>query len=103
LELFIFNLFCFLIGCHFIGDFPFQSEFLACNKGKSWEINFYHAITYTSVFIVFGKVSIAFAALLLITHFIVDPLKARYKLIKSIWLDQLIHIAIIFIGVLYSI
>jgi hypothetical protein len=26
------------------------------------------------------------------THFVVDPLKARYKVIGPIWVDQLLHI-----------
>jgi len=33
--------------------------------------------------------------LLLTTHFVVDTLKARYKVIGSIWLDQLLHVATI--------
>jgi hypothetical protein len=84
-----------LIACHFIGDFPFQSEFFALNKGKSWEINFYHAITYTATFVIFAKIDIAFSILLLITHFIIDALKARYGLIKHIWIDQILHIMVI--------
>jgi hypothetical protein len=85
----------FLFACHFLGDFPFQSEFLATNKGKSWEINFYHAAVYAATFIIFAKVSLLFASILLVSHFIVDPLKSRYKVIKFIWLDQLIHLALI--------
>jgi len=87
---------CLLIACHFVGDFPFQNEFLALNKGKSWEINFYHAITYTAAFVIFAKVSVAFAAVLLLSHFVIDPLKARYHIIKPIWMDQLLHVAVIF-------
>lgn len=87
-----------LIACHFIADFPFQSDFIAMNKGKSWEINFYHAVIYTAAFLLFMKVSLPFAALLFVSHFIIDPLKARYKLVKRIWQDQLIHIAVLAIG-----
>ena len=88
-----------LVACHFLGDFPFQGEFLAMNKGKSWEINFYHAITYTATFVIFAKVSLAFALLLLITHFFIDPLKARWQIVKHIWMDQLLHFAVILTGV----
>jgi len=31
-------------------------------------------------------------AVLFVTHVIVDPLKARYKIIGPIWLDQLLHL-----------
>lgn len=96
------NLMCLLIACHFVGDFPFQGEFLALNKGKSWEINFYHAITYTATFVIFAKVSVLFATLLLVSHFIIDPLKARYGIIKHIWVDQFIHVLIIAFGVLFN-
>lgn len=87
-----------LIACHFVGDFPFQSEFLALNKGKSWEINFYHAIVYTSAFILFAKVSVLFALILLLSHIVIDPLKARWGIVKHIWVDQLLHIGVIFLG-----
>jgi len=90
-----------LIACHFVGDFPFQGDFLGLNKGKSWEINFYHAITYTATFVIFAKVSLFFALFLLVTHFFIDPLKARYHYIKHIWVDQLLHMVVILIGVLF--
>lgn len=92
-----------LIACHFIADFAFQSEFLGIGKGKSWELNFYHAITYTATFVVFAKVSMPFAALLFVSHIVVDPLKARYRIIKHIWQDQLIHVAVIIAGVWFAI
>lgn len=83
------------LACHFVGDFAFQSTWMSMEKGKSWEVNFYHCATYTGTFILFGHASLAAAVLLLVTHFIVDALKARYKIIKSIWLDQLLHIVTI--------
>jgi hypothetical protein len=89
-----------LIACHFIADFPMQSDFLVLNKGKSWEINFYHAIIYASTFILFAHVSLSFAILLFVSHFIIDPMKARYKIIKPIWQDQILHFIVIAIGVL---
>lgn len=89
-----------LLAGHFIGDFGLQSEWMADNKGKSWEINGYHALTYTSsVFLAgfLGNMVLPIWAIvtLLISHFIIDALKARYKVIKSIWLDQILHIIII--------
>jgi hypothetical protein len=83
------------LACHFVGDFAFQSTWMSVEKGKSWEVNFYHCATYTAVFVLFAHPSFATVAVLLCAHFIVDALKARYKVIRSIWLDQLLHIATI--------
>ena len=80
------------LACHFVGDFAFQSTWMTIEKGKSWEVNFYHCATYTAVFVLFAHPSLIASAILLITHFVVDPLKSRYKLINSIWVDQLLHI-----------
>jgi hypothetical protein len=84
-----------LIACHFIGDFPFQPEFLALGKGKSWELNLYHTLVYTATFILFGDVSLLIAGIIFITHFVIDPLKARWKIIPYLWIDQLLHIGVL--------
>lgn len=83
------------VACHFVGDFAFQSAWMSMEKGKSWEVNFYHCATYTAVFVLFAHTSPLATAVLFGTHFVVDPLKARYKVIGPIWLDQLIHIVTI--------
>jgi hypothetical protein len=83
------------LACHFVGDFAFQSTWMTLEKGKSWEVNFYHGATYTAVFVLFAHSSPLASAVLFSTHFVVDPLKARYKIIGPIWLDQLIHVATI--------
>ncbi|HLI07370.1 MAG TPA: DUF3307 domain-containing protein [Ktedonobacteraceae bacterium] len=80
------------LACHFVGDFAFQSTWMSVEKGKSWEINLYHCATYTAVFILFAHPSLLAIALLLVTHYVIDTLKARYKLITHIWVDQLLHI-----------
>lgn len=82
-------------ACHFLGDFPFQGDWLGLNKGKSWELMIYHCLIYTATFIIFAKVSLIFALILFLSHLIIDPLKARYKLIKHIWIDQLLHTVVI--------
>ena len=79
------------IVCHLIGDFVFQNAWMASEKGKSWEVNFYHALLYTVPFW-FLDLSNGFLLLILITHFLIDPLKARYRIIKHIWQDQLLHL-----------
>lgn len=80
------------LACHFIGDFAFQSAWMSMEKGKSWEVNFYHAATYTAVFIIWAHSSPLATAVIFGAHVVVDPLKARYKLIGPIWLDQLLHV-----------
>lgn len=80
------------LACHFIGDFAFQSIWMSVEKGKSWEVNFYHCATYTAVFVLFAHPSMLATVVLFGTHFVVDPLKSRYKVIGPIWVDQLLHI-----------
>ena len=90
------------LACHFVGDFAFQSTWMSIEKGKSWEVNFYHAATYTAVFVLFAHSSLLATAILLVTHFVVDPLKARYKIISSIWLDQLLHVLTILLILVFK-
>ena len=85
------------LACHFIGDFAFQSTWMSIEKGKSWEVNFYHCATYTATFILFARPSLTATAILLVTHYIIDTLKARYKVIGPIWLDQILHVLVIFL------
>ena len=91
------NDFILLTACHFIGDYHFQSLFFDEQKGKSWEVNFYHAATYTATFVVFARVSPLATLILLVSHFIIDPAKARWQIIPTnkIWIDQLLHFAVI--------
>ncbi len=89
------------LACHFVGDFAFQSAWMSMEKGKSWEVNFYHGATYTAVFVLFAHPSLRAVAILLGAHLLVDPLKARYKLIGPIWLDQFLHVLTILL-ILYS-
>ena len=49
------------LACHFVGDFAFQSTWMSVEKGKSWEINFYHCATYTATFILFARPSLTAA------------------------------------------
>ncbi len=80
------------LACHFVGDFAFQSTWMSMEKGKSWEVNFYHCATYTATFVLFAHTSLLATSIILITHYIIDTLKARYKVIGPIWVDQFLHI-----------
>lgn len=84
------------LAAHFIGDFAFQNKWMATEKGKSWEINFYHVATYTATFILFGVgLSLLSLGIIFATHFFIDPLKERWKVVKYVWQDQVLHIAVI--------
>lgn len=92
------------LACHFVGDFAFQSTWMSMEKGKSWEINFYHCATYTATFILFAHPSLSLLAIItiLVTHYIVDTLKARYKIIGPIWLDQVLHVLTLMLILLFK-
>ena len=79
----------YIILCHCLGDYFFQTEYLAINKGSDNYILFVHCVTYCTPFIIkFGlswKIYFIF-----IVHFFTDLSKAKYDLI-SITTDQIIH------------
>lgn len=89
-----------LIACHLIGDFAFQNAWMVAEKGKSWEVNGYHALTYTApfVFLAFAPgavLTLGALLVILVTHFWIDALKARWQVIKHIWMDQLCHFGVL--------
>ena len=84
-----------IIFCHLIGDYVLQSDFIAKTKGENWYHLAVHCVLYILPFwYIFG---LDFRLiLLLVTHVIIDALKARYKCIYY-WEDQITHYAIAFI------
>ena len=104
----------FLFGTHFIGDFPFQSDWMVRFKATDcvvtvdgtvtrviarWqEVLAYHVGTYVFANVVFSSLmgyhptpqGVAADA---ITHFAIDTAKCR-GIIKPIWLDQLCHLTV---------
>lgn len=84
-----FQLLVTLVMCHLVGDYVFQSNFIATTKGENWYHLFVHCALYTLPFlIVFGFTWHAITIFMI--HLYVDPLKARYNVI-SYPLDQIIH------------
>ena len=79
----------YIVICHCLGDYFFQTEYLALNKGLDNYLLFVHCVTYCVPFILtFGfswKIYLIF-----IVHFFTDLSKARYDLI-SLATDQIIH------------
>lgn len=84
-----------LIACHMLGDYVLQTDFLAKTKGDNlWHL-LAHCVTYSVPFaIAFGidwRIS-----WIIITHFQIDMLKARWNAIGYAY-DQIAHIAILLI------
>ena len=87
-----------LLVLHFIGDFLFQSDWMAINKSKEIDVLFYHCLVYSILFLGFG---IKFWFLTLLTHFITDFFtsklnaylftRSRHWFFVAIGFDQLIH------------
>lgn len=84
-----------LVFCHLVGDYVLQIDFIAKTKGDNWYHLLVHCLLYILPFrIVYGadwKL-----AVLLVTHIIVDALKARYKKITYTQ-DQIAHCIIAFL------
>lgn len=85
-----------IIMCHIVGDYLFQTDYMAREKGKDWYILFVHCVCYCVPFaIVFGidyRLPMVFAV-----HMVTDALKARYHKIGLLE-DQIIHYMV---GVIY--
>lgn len=98
----------FLSAAHFLGDYAFQSAWMAAKKvpknydpaqdpAGPWEVLTYHCLTYTATFLLFLELrghpySLWALATIFVVHMIEDSLKARGILIKKIWQDQVIHL-----------
>lgn len=96
------NLILSLVAAHFIGDFAFQSSWMSEKKGESWEINFYHSATYTATFVLLPTGFMWWQlAIILISHIVIDAMKARWRLIKSVWMDQVLHFIVLVFLVLF--
>jgi hypothetical protein len=88
-----------IIFCHLLGDYVLQSDYIATTKGK----NLYHLIVHSFLYAVpfyfiFGydyKIYI-----IIISHIIIDSLKARYKVVDYMT-DQIFHyfIALIYLTI----
>lgn len=78
-----------ILMAHMAGDYLFQSDYLAQNKGKDWYILFVHCVLYCIPFaFCFGinwKLAVLFG-----THFVIDAGKARYNKF-GLAVDQTLH------------
>ena len=78
------------IICHIVGDYLFQTDYMAREKGKDWYVLFVHCVCYCVPFIhVFG---FSYKILsLLVTHVIIDWMKIHHY--TNIVIDQIAHYA----------
>lgn len=86
-----------VVLCHLIGDYVLQIDFIAKTKGENWYHLLVHCFLYiVPYFVVFGYDYRLYV--LLLSHIIIDSLKARYKKINYMT-DQILHygIAIIYL------
>ena len=84
-----------LITCHMLGDYFLQINRIADTKGSSWYHLAVHCVLYIVPFIITFGLDWRIYALLL-SHLIVDALKARYKKITYTQ-DQALHYLIMLI------
>lgn len=78
-----------ILFCHLLGDYLFQTPYIAESKGKNWYHMFVHCVLYCLPFYICFGLNWQLI-LLFLSHFCIDVLKARYNLI-TICTDQLLH------------
>ena len=97
-----------ILFAHSLGDYFLQTDYLAINKGKDNYILCIHAILYTfSVSLIFGnEISQLWYWLILLTHILVDYIKARGITPNimgdknALILDQSIHYLILILALI---
>ena len=81
--------------CHLIGDYVLQIDFIAKTKGS----NFYHLIVHCLLYCVPFYICFGLTwhlAVILLTHIVIDLLKAKFNKINYIE-DQVLHYIILLI------
>lgn len=76
---------------HLVGDYLFQSQWMADNKAKLWRAAFVHGITYTLAFVFLTHNPLALA-LICLTHVVIDHYGlARYVVWFKNWFLSPVH------------
>lgn len=71
---------------HFVGDFLFQSDWMATNKSKHWDVLAIHVCAYTVAFLPFwavGWIPADFLLYLWATHYVTDAITSRIT--SALW------------------
>ena len=82
-----------LLVCHFIGDYVIQIDYIAKTKGDNLWHMIVHCFLYTVPFAMLLGINQQLGAIL-VSHFVVDSFKARWKIINYPT-DQIAHIALL--------
>ena len=84
-----------LLILHALGDYVFQSDFLAQTKGTNWWHLIIHSLLYTVPFYLYFGYDHRVITLL-VSHVVIDALKARYNAIDYIS-DQCLHLWVLLV------
>ena len=82
-----------LLVCHLIGDYVLQIDFIAKTKGENLYHLIVHCVLYTVPFIFVGVDTYPLCCIFA-THFYIDWLKARMRLIDY-KVDQILHYVVL--------
>lgn len=84
------NLFSFLLVGHLVGDFLFQTSWMALNKDKQFTPLLVHSLIYTVTVALFALpaegLSIAAMALVFLGHLVIDR-----RLLVDFWLKNILR------------
>lgn len=87
------------VMCHMVGDYLFQTDFIAKTKGENWYHMIVHCVLYCVPFALAFGLTWQLPVIGLM-HYTVDACKARYGVITYAQ-DQIIHLSYVglyFIG-----
>ena len=98
----------FLVIAHCVGDYLFQSSYLALNKGKDKYLLFVHSILYAfgvilTAYIFTIEITILQILALFITHMIIDYSRTNNTVVEILGekrvlvVDQIVHYLILFL------
>lgn len=70
-----------LLVAHYVGDFRFQSDWMATNKSKSWSALAAHCFVYSLIVGAFAQsylgLGLSFTVVTFVTHFVTDAVTSR--------------------------
>lgn len=75
-----------LLVLHFLGDFPLQSNWMALNKSKHWDVLLIHAGVYSLCFFAYGW---PFIGVTFLTHLLTDAVTSRIT--SKLWFIDLLE------------
>ena len=98
-----------ILFAHCLGDYLFQTNYLASNKGNDNYLLFIHSVLYTlaTALIFTNEINYLGYIIILVTHIIVDYLKARGFTVKkfgnskALLIDQVIHYVTLLLVLLF--